>query len=80
MDQGIELKRYIADFNYLVERLNKAESIPEKELKNYSDEKFLRLSNEVQKILKKSSEVANKIEKILGRPVTGYECLHGINI
>ncbi|WP_294407357.1 hypothetical protein [uncultured Clostridium sp.] len=76
----LELKRYIADFNYLVERLNKAENLSEEELKNYSDEKFLRLSNEVQKILKDASKVANKIEKLLGRPLTNYESLHGINI
>lgn len=76
----LELKRYIADFNYLVERLNKAENLSEEELKNYSDEKFLRLSNEVQKILKDASKVANKIEKLLSRPLTNYESLHGINI
>ena len=80
MDQQTELKRYIADFNCLINRLNKAESISKEKLEKYSDEKFLRLSNEVEKILKNASKTANKIEKLLGRKLTNYESLHGINI
>ena len=80
MDKQIELKRYIADFNHLVNRLNKAENLSEKELKEYTDEQFVYLAYKIQDILRKASELASKIEKLSGRPVTGYESLHGINI
>ena len=78
MDKQTELKRLIYDFNYLVERLNKAETIQAKEIK--SDSQFDRYTDEIQKILKDASKTADKIEKLTGRPVTGYESLHGINI
>ena len=75
-----ELKRYIADFNYLINRLNKAESIPVEKLNQYSEEGYMKLISELQNIIRQASEIAIKIERLLGRPVTSYECLHGINI
>ena len=76
----LELKRYITDFNYLINRLNKAESIPVEKLNQYSEEGYMKLISELQNIIRQASEIPIKIERLLGRPVTSYECLHGINI
>ena len=38
-----ELKRYIADFNYLIGRINKAESIPVEKLNKYSENGYMKL-------------------------------------
>ena len=77
---NLELKRLIYDFNYLIGRINKAENIPEENIKKYSEAQYMKLVNELQKIIRQASEIAIKIERLLGRPVTSYECLHGINI
>ena len=77
---NLELKRFIYDFNYLINRLNKAESIPVEQLNQYSEEGYMKLISELQNIIRQASEIAIKIERLLGRPVTSYECLHGINI
>ena len=77
---NLELKRLIYDFNYLIGRINKAESIPEETIKKYSEAQYMKLVNELQKIIRQASEIAIKIERLLGRPVTSYECLYGINI
>ena len=77
---NLELKRFIYDFNYLINRLNKAESIPVEKLNQYSEEGYMKLISELQNIIRQASEIAIKIERLLGRPVTSYECLHGINI
>ena len=77
---NLELKRLIYDFNYLIGRINKAESIPEETIKKYSEAQYVKLVNELQKIIRKASEIEIKIERLLGRSVTSYECLHGINI
>lgn len=80
MDRQIELKRLIVDFNEVVKRINKAESLTIQELKGYSDKKFDRLSKILIDLLKQSSQLANRIEQYLGRPLTSYESLNGINI
>ena len=77
---NLELKRLIYDLNYLIGRINKAESIPEETIKKYSEAQYMKLVNELQKIIRQASEIAIKIERLLGRPVTSYECLYGINI
>ena len=78
MDKQIELKRLIADFNVVVGRLNKAE-------KFFDDPKVsdAKKDNSIElytSLLKQASEFANKIEVLLGRPLTSYESLHEINI
>ncbi len=77
---NIELKRYIADFNYLIGRINKAESIPVEKLRQYSEEGYMKLITALQEIIRQSSDIGNKIERLIKRPLTDYECLHGINI
>ena len=78
---NLELKRYIADFNYLIGRINKAEQLEKKgEFGNYTDEKFDKVSEGLQDILNQAAEISCKISKMLGRPLTEYECLHGINL
>lgn len=76
MDNQIELKRLIVDFNTLIKRLNNAEEY----WKNCNDSQYDNSLELYQKILKQTSEAANKIEKKLGRPLTTYESMHGINI
>lgn len=76
----LELKRFIYDFNYLINRLNKAESIPVEKLNQYSEEGYMKLISELQNIIRQASEIAIKIERLIKRPLTSYESLHGINI
>ena len=75
-----ELKRFIYDFNYLINRLNKAESIPVEKLNQYSEEGYMKLISELQNIIRQASEIGIKIERIINRPLTDYEKLNGINI
>ena len=75
-----ELKRYIADFNYIVGRINKAESIPVEKLMQYSEEGYMKLITELQKIIKQSGEFEIKIKRITNRELTDNERLNGINI
>ena len=75
-----ELKRYIADFNYLIGRINTAESIPVEKLNKYSENGYMKLITALQEIIKQASEFEIKIERIIGRPLTDYEKLNGINI
>lgn len=75
-----ELKRYIADFNYIVGRINKAESISAEKLNQYSEDGYMKLITALQEIIRQSSDIGNKIERLINRPLTDYECLHGINI
>lgn len=75
-----ELKRYIADFNYLIGRINKAESIPVEKLNKYSENGYMKLITALQEIIRQSSEIEIKIERIINRPLTDYEKLNGINI
>lgn len=77
MDNQIELKRLIADFNVVVGRLNKAEKYFEDNKNSNDCEKYLEAYTN---LLKKASEFANRIEVLLGRPLTSYESLNGINI
>ena len=77
---NVELKRYIADFNYLIGRINKAESIPVEKLSQYSEEGYMKLITALQEIIRQSSEIEIKIERIINRPLTDYEKLNGINI
>ena len=75
-----ELKRFIYDFNYLINRLNKAESIPVEKLNQYSEEGYMKLISELQNIIRQASETEIKIERIINRKLTEYERLNGINI
>ena len=77
---NIELKRYIVDFNYLIGRINKAESIPVEKLNKYSENGYMKLITALQEIIRQSSEIEIKIERIINRPLTDYEKLNGINI
>lgn len=76
----LELKRYIADYNYLIARINKAEKLPESMLLSFTEEKYLRLVEELNGLIKQASITAKEIERILGRELTEYEKLNGINI
>ena len=75
-----ELKRFIYDFNYLIGRINTAESIPVEKLSQYSEEGYMKLITALQEIIRQSSEIEIKIERIINRPLTDYEKLNGINI
>ena len=75
-----ELKRLIYDLNYLIGRINKAESIPEETIKKYSEAQYMKLVNALQEIMRQAGEIGIKIERIIGRPLTDYEKLNGINI
>ena len=77
MGKQIELKRLILDFNYIVNRLNKAEKYFEEKKDDDNCEKYIKLYTD---LIKRASMMANRIEQLLGRPLTDYECLHGINI
>ena len=76
MDKQIELKRLITDYNTVVARLNKAEKYFEK----CTDEQYNNSLELYTSLLRQASEFANKIENNIGRPLTNYECLYGINI
>lgn len=76
MDEQIELKKLIVDFNTIIERLNNAEKYWE----NCSDKEYMTSLELYKSLIKQASQVANKIENFLGRPLTTYESLHGINI
>ena len=75
-----ELKRFIYDFNYLIGRINKAESIPVEKLMQYSEEGYMKLITALQEIIRQAGELEIKIERIIGRSLTDYEKLNGINI
>ena len=75
-----ELKRYIADFNYLIGRINTAESIPVEKLNKYSEDGYMKLVTALQEIIRQAGEFEIKIERIIGRSLTDYEKLNGINI
>ena len=72
----IELKQYIADFNYLISRINKAEEY----FKKCTDKQYENSLKLYTSLLRQSSEFANRIEIELGRPLTSFESLNGINI
>lgn len=81
MDKQIELKRLIADFNVVVNRLNKADKYFNNESdRKCTDEAFEKFEPTYTSLLKQASEFANRIENFIGRPLTTYESLHGINI
>ena len=77
---NLELKRLIYDFNYLIGRINKAESIPEEKLNKYSENGYMKLITALQEIMRQAGEIGIKIERIINRPLTDYEKLNGINI
>ena len=76
----LELKQYIYDFNYLIGRINTAESIPVEKLNKYSEAGYMKLVKVLQEIMRQAGEIGIKIERIIGRPLTDYEKLNGINI
>ena len=73
----LELKQYIYDFNYIISRINKAEKYFEEKKDDDNCEKYIKLYTD---LIKQASILANRIEQLLGRPLTDYESLHGINI
>ena len=75
-----ELKRYIADFNYIIGRINKAESISEEKLNKYSEESYMKLTTALQEIIKQAGEFEIKIKRIISRELTDYEKLNGIDM
>ena len=75
-----ELKRFIYDFNYLIGRINKAESIPVEKLMQYSEEGYMKLITTLQEIIRQAGEFEIKIERIIGRKLTDHERLNGINV
>ena len=77
---NLELKQYIYDFNYLIGRINKAESIPVEKLNKYSENGYMKLITALQEIIRQSGEIGINIERIINRPLTDYEKLNGINI
>ena len=77
---NLELKRLIYDFNYLIGRINKAESIPVEKLNKYSENGYMKLITALQEIMRQAGEIEIKIERIINRPLTDYEKLNGINI
>ena len=77
---NLELNRLIYDFNYLIGRINKAESIPAEKLNKYSENGYMKLITALQEIIRQSGEIGIKIERIINRPLTDYEKLNGINI
>lgn len=48
--------------------------------KDYTTDKFDKVAEGLVDLIRQACEVQKKIESLLGRPLTGYECLHGINI
>ena len=76
----LELKRYIYDFNYLIGRINTAESIPVEKLNKYSENGYMKLITALQEIMSQPGEIEIQIERIINRPLTDYEKLNGINI
>ena len=77
---NLELKQCIYDFNYLIGRINKAESIPVEKLNKYSEEGYMKLITTLQEIIKQAGEFEIKIERIIDRELTDHERLNGINI
>lgn len=77
----MELKKLINEFNTVVVRLNDAEKYFNGKSKRIcTDEDFEKFEPTYINLVNKASQIANKIESFLGRPVTSYESLHGINI
>ena len=76
MGKQIEVKRLILDFNTLVARLNKAEEY----FKKCTDKQYDNSLKLYTDLLRQASEFANRIEQLLGRPLTNFESLNGINI
>ena len=76
----LELKRFIYDFNYLIGRINTAESISVEKLNKYSENGYMKLITALQEIMRQAGEIEIKIERIINRPLTDYEKLNGINI
>ena len=75
-----ELKRYIADFNYIVGRINKAESVPQEKLNQYSEDGYIKLVKALQDLIRQAGEFEIKIKRIINRDLTDSERLNGINI
>lgn len=76
MDQQTELKRLIYDFNTVVERLNNAEKYFDK----CNDKQYEKSLDLYTSLLKEASQLSNRIETFIGRPLTSYESLNGINV
>ena len=75
-----ELKRYIADFNYIVGRINKAESISQEKLNKYTEDGYMKLVKALQDLIKQAGEFEIKIKRIISRELTDRERLNGVNI
>ena len=75
-----ELKRYIADFNYIVSRINKAESISPVKLNKYTEAGYMKLVKVLQDLIRQAGEFEIKIKRITNRELTDYEKLNGIDM
>ena len=75
-----ELRRYIADYNYLIGRINKAETVTQKTLNSYSEKGYMQLVTALNEIIRQAGEIQIKIERIIERKLTDYEMLNVINI
>ena len=75
-----ELKRYIADFNYIIGRINKAESISEEKLNKYSEDGYMKLVKVLQDLIRQAGEFEIKLKRIMNRELTDYEKLNGIDM
>ena len=77
---NLELKQYINDFNYIVGRINKAESISQEKLNKYSEAGYMKLVKALQDLIKQAGEFEIKIKRIISRELTDYEKLNGIDM
>ena len=77
---NLELKQYIYDFNYIVGRINKAESIPLEKLNKYTEDGYMKLVNVLQEIMRQAGEFEIKIKRITNRELTDNERLNGIDM
>ena len=80
MIENIELKRFIYDFNYIVGRINKAESISKEKLNKYSEAGYMKLVKALQDLIRQAGEFEIKIKRIIGIELTDYEILNGIDM
>ena len=80
MIENIELKRFIYDFNYIVGRINKAESISQEKLNKYTEDGYMKLVKALQDLIKQAGEFEIKIKRIMNRELTDYEKLNGIDM
>lgn len=75
-----ELKRYIMDHKSLIARINAAEKLTSDKLNKYNEKQYMNMVLVLKDIIKQTGEIQIKIERLLGRKLTNYEMLNGVNI